>query len=419
MQALLDNKGIMNGYVPTYGMISADEYIITDAFYNSRTPALKAAYTWKKYSIDGENDWSKAYNAVYNTNLVLEQLQNIKRTTGNEQDFDNIKGSALFYRSFYFLQLLWNHAKAYDAATASKDLGIALRQTSDFNVPSVRTTAEAGYQQVISDTKSALQFLPVLSSVATRPSKCAAYGLLARCYLSMRDYANAFLYADSSLRLNDRLMDLNGDTDIPEGIAARLPFVTFNKETIFYANFNPIYYLFNTDATSRSYMDTTLISMYEDNDLRKVAFFDIWTPGRYFFKGSYSGQYYVPFAGITTSEMYLVRAEAAIRIDNMQAGLDDLNALLSKRYKDGTYMPYHPTDVEESLRIVLNERRKELVMRGLRWSDIKRLNKEGANIILKRVVNGEPFVLSPNANYYALPLPDDIIRLTGMPQNEE
>ena len=63
------------------------------------------------------------------------------------------------------------------------------------------------------------------------------------------------------------------------------------------------------------------------------------------------------------------------------------------------------------------ERRKELTKRGVRWIDIKRVNKEGANIILKRVEDEGVYTLLPDANFYALPIPDDIIKQTGMPQN--
>ena len=50
--------------------------------------------------------------------------------------------------------------------------------------------------------------------------------------------------------------------------------------------------------------------------------------------------------------------------------------------------------------------------------DIKRLNKENKNIILKRVEDDGVYTLMPNDGFYALPIPDDIIELTGIPQNK-
>ncbi|SEM08104.1 hypothetical protein SAMN05216436_101351 [bacterium A37T11] len=56
-------------------------------------------------------------------------------------------------------------------------------------------------------------------------------------------------------------------------------------------------------------------------------------------------------------------------------------------------------------------------MRGLRWMDIKRLNKEGANITLTRNLNGQIYTLPPNDPRFALPIPEDVIDLSGMQQN--
>ena len=49
--------------------------------------------------------------------------------------------------------------------------------------------------------------------------------------------------------------------------------------------------------------------------------------------------------------------------------------------------------------------------------DIKRLNKDGAGITLKRVINGETFLLPPNDPRYAVAIPEDVIATTGMQQN--
>lgn len=85
-------------------------------------------------------------------------------------------------------------------------------------------------------------------------------------------------------------------------------------------------------------------------------------------------------------------------------------------------MPYIPITAgssDEASQLILQERRKELLFRGLRWIDIKRLNKEGAGIVLKRKVGEDLYQLSPNENKYALPLTTDIITLARLEQNPQ
>lgn len=114
----------------------------------------------------------------------------------------------------------------------------------------------------------------------------------------------------------------------------------------------------------------------------------------------------------------MTRAESSARLGKTVDAMDDLNTLLKMRWKNNVDYPVlRAENAEDALAIVLLERRKELLMRGLRWIDIKRLNKDGSNIVPTRVVNGETFSLEPNSSFYALPLLDDIIRLTGIEQN--
>lgn len=413
-QALLDGTSVMNQQsTACYGEASCDEYFLKEADFNSLTPALKAVYTRVYYPIEFGNDWNVCYQPVYNANLALDLLKEISRSDKNASAWDNVKGSALFFRSYYFLSLLWTYAKAYDSATANTDLGIALRMTSDFNVPSTRASNQQCYEQVISDTKASITLLPDYPLHVMRPSKGSAYGLLARCYLSMRDYKNALLYSDSCLQLNNQLMDYNGDPDI-QGLSASYTFKQFNKETIFYTEMSSFFSIYKTNSKGR--IDTLLYNSYDSDDLRKACFFKMNADGYEQFKGSYTGSL-VCFSGIAVDEMYLIRAECNIRMGHIQEGQEDLNTLMYKRIRTGVFQPYVFTTQENALKEVLLEREKELVMRGMRWIDIKRLNKEGDDIVLERNIDGQIYTLQPNADFYALPLPDDIIKLTGMLQN--
>jgi len=413
LQALLDEDALMNGRTPAQMEASSDEYFLSTEEFGYLDQDSQYAYLWLQYLTASGKDWGDAYVGVYNSNLALELIQKIKRNKDNKDNWDNVKGSALFYRSYNFLNLLWSFTVAYDSSSARMELGIPLRKSSNFNIRSVRATNEASYNQVIYDTKEAIPLLPDYPRVLTRPSKEAAYGLLARCYLSMRKYKDALLYADSSLNLNHQLMDYNGDSDIPEGIEASKPFNQLNKETIFYSLMNGNYYSYITLEIGS--IDTAIIKLYDPNDLRLTAFYKDNALGFKSFKGCYGTNYM--FSGITTAEMLLIRAECYIREGDIAKGVADLNTLRAKRFASKDFVKIKMTTMKEALDFALNERRRELVMRGLRWMDLKRLNKEGRGIELKRFIDGKTYILLPNAYYYALPLPSDIIKLTGMPQN--
>jgi starch-binding outer membrane protein, SusD/RagB family len=410
LQAILDNATDMNLKTPSFGEISADDFFLLDAIYNARTEINRNAYTWTPFDYVYPNEWSVNYFPVYNANLCLQRIELVPKTTQNTLGWDNIKGSALFYRAYHFLNLAWTFSKAYDNTSAQSDLGIVLRLVSDPNIPSVRASVENTYQQIIADAKEAAVYLPDNPQHVMRPSKAAAYGLLARTYLSMRQYDSSVKYSNLSLQIKNQLVDYN-----TVNTGASLPFTRFNTETIFYTEMGRAYSgVFPVNA----FIDTMLYATYATNDWRRAAFFTTVT-GFQQFKGTYAGVNNTLFTGIATDEMYLIRAESYARTGDKDAALSDLNTLLVKRYNTTGFMPLTAVTTQEALNIILLERRKELLMRGLRWADLKRLNKEGLNIVLTRIIAGQIFTLPPNGNRYALPLPKDIIDQTGMPQNPQ
>lgn len=158
---------------------------------------------------------------------------------------------------------------------------------------------------------------------------------------------------------------------------------------------------------------------YAANDLRKSVFIEQNRPDRNF-KGSYSGDFfsYGIFAGLATDEVYLNRGEALARTNRITEALKDLNALLSKRYRAGTFTPVVLTDADQVLRLVLSERRNERQYRGTRWTDLRRLNQDSRfAITLKRNIDGTEYTLPPNSPRYLFPIPDNEIGTSGIPQN--
>jgi hypothetical protein len=125
------------------------------------------------------------------------------------------------------------------------------------------------------------------------------------------------------------------------------------------------------------------------------------------------------FSGLATDELYLVRAECAARNGNTAAALGDLNALLSKRWKTGTYVPLSAGSAEAALNLIITERRKELAGRLIRWSDLKRLRSDSRfAVTLSRKINGQVFSLTPDSRRYAYPIPFDETSASAIQQNE-
>src|SRR5690606_6838437 len=105
------------------------------------------------------------------------------------------------------------------------------------------------------------------------------------------------------------------------------------------------------------------------------------------------------------------------RENDSEGALRCINRLLAHRMEKASFVPYDQPPGGNLLDFVLNERRKELLMRGVRWLDVKRLNKEGRNIGLTRQINVETKVLLSIDLRYALSLPDDEVQLSRMEQN--
>jgi hypothetical protein len=318
-----------------------------------------------------------------------------KNFTGEQAD--NIRGQALALRAFRYLDAAQIWCKVYNPQTAGADLGLPLRLDPDMNTPSVRSTVKQTYDQIISDLQTAIPLLLPKQISGMRISRAAAYGLLARTYLFMGDYTNALH--------NNELLDFN--TLNPN---IEYPIEEMSKEVLLWAAMKYEYHLIPAKIPDHIYQ------MYDNNDLRKTVFFNKNTANEVLFKGYYNNVN-GPMVSVATDELYLMAAECNVRLNKIQEGMGYLNNLLAKRWKTGTYVPVTASSQQDALNIILKERRKELLIRGVRWSDLKRYNRDGANITLTRTVNGQTYTLPPNDLRYAIAIPEDIISLTGMPQN--
>jgi len=330
-------------------------------------------------------------------------MENLKETAADRKKYNHILGQAYFARAFACFDLVKNFAAPYDADSAPQELGIALKLSPNVDEVVERSSIQENYDQILYDLNRATSLLDApITLDRNRANKPSAYALAARIYLSMRNYESAETYADSCLAMYDKLIDYN-----TVSLIAAAPFTLGNEESMLYSTVGRNYSLVLYASTQNMSIDNGLYDLYDENDLRKSIFFSKNTAnGLIKTKRGYSGSSRFPYSGLATDELYLIKAECAARKNDLHTCKDYLFKLLSKRYKTGTFTMDNFSRQHEALNKVLIERRKELVWRaGLRWDDIRRLNKEGANISLRRKLGNETYVLKAGSPQFAFPIP--------------
>jgi starch-binding outer membrane protein, SusD/RagB family len=400
-RSLLDNYIVMQE-TPELGELSADNFYLNNAGWQA-LPSLKEqnAYIWASDIYGGKGgveDWDDPYQQVFYANVVLKGLTGIPMDGAGQ--WKDLEGSALFIRAYAFYNLAQVFAGVYRIGAANADPGIPLRLSPDIDQTSTRANLNDTYKQILLDLKRASGLLTGNRDIAhlNRPSKPAVLAMLARVCLSMGDYDEAGAYADSCLKIYCSLIDYN---KVPDSTTN--PFVLTNAETLYQSHLLTSSGVLVARFQKNAFVDSNLYRSYADSDLRKVIFYD----SNANIKDSYSGSLH-PFSGLATDEVYLIRAECYARHSDTVSALNDMDSLMVNRWIGRKFIPYIPGSPTAVLNVVLTERRKELVFRGLRWTDLRRLNADGANITLTRYLNMKFYSLGPTDQRYILPIPPDV-----------
>jgi hypothetical protein len=347
--------------------------------------------------------WSMGYSAIYNANVVIDAVDKNLFSDATDSEKAILKAEALFIRAIAHHNLVRNFALPYSNAPTT-DPGIPIRITRPtptealINVP--RSSVAAVYQQIIVDLKAAESILPTTNT--GRATNWAAKGLLARVYFDMGDYTNAFLYSNDVI--------VNGGFTL--GNSVTLPFRNVGPTQ---ASGGVIFQILNVTGDDNSsklrgelsnsnpssvifYMSPTLYQTYAANDARRTLLINpsgVTKP----FSLKYTGSNPVNIPVIRLAEMYLTRAESAVRKGGYVVTdvREDYNKL--KRLA-GIPEDNLSVTAADLLTAIQAERRLELAMEGDRFNEMRRL---------KQQVRGLPF----NDKSQLLKIPDSETRANG------
>lgn len=378
-------------------------------------------YTFKSVIFsDSEEDkfWTNTYARIFYFNSVIDRV--LDSTVGTEAQKRSIRAEALLGRAFEYLTLVNLYAKHYDAQTASTDPGVPLVLEAEIDRGNLkRASVQEVYDQVRTDLEEAIQHLPETPKYnACRGSIYAGLGLLARMYLYMGDYTQALSYANRSLEKNSSLLDLKNYRVVkPEAAIGRnnVPDLDKNPENIYIRMAPYVYGMSRTACVSED-----LLALYDKTNDQRALIFITNTPFGVSVSNYVWMQYIRTNLGIATPEIYLIAAECEARVGSKTRAMELVNTLRDNRILNHTALV--PASDDDVLRIVLEERRRELPMIGiLRVPDLKRLNTDARFAKTITHISGtDTLTLVPGDKKYILPIPSVVMRFNPgtMVQNE-
>ncbi len=336
---------------------------------------------------DIEEYYQVHYIALTNVNNFLNNIDEIEAEDSSEiETLQKYKGEAYLMRASLIHNLVRYFAKAYDPATASSDLGVAIPLEYDPTAKPSRESLEATYAQIQNDLNDAKALLPDVSqAMSIHLTKDFAHAIQARVSLEMHDFQGAIDAADEIIpnyplasnqsELESLWTDDNSSeilvklyTSSQEGRAAGPSYINLN---------------FSSQRYVPDFVPTKkVIDLYEDGDFRKDVFFtekNVYIAGSTYNNVKLINKYpgnpeydsnpnfsdYVNAPKLfMISEAYLIKAEAQAR-GSIGDPIATLNLLRDARGAD-------PLTSGDAFELVKEERLREMLAEGQRILDLKR-----------------------------------------------
>ncbi|SMD02181.1 RagB/SusD family nutrient uptake outer membrane protein [Pedobacter africanus] len=347
-------------------------------------------------------------NWYYLINMSSHIVEKTSRLTTTDPRKNEIIAEASFLRALGHFSLLRLYGQFFDT---SSEYGVV---TWDVPVKDVtakpRATVSETYAQIEKDLKFAIANAAQYTS-AKYVSKQAANMLLAKVYLYKRDYAQAALYAATTI-------DQKGNAGLEAKFADVFTKWFNSKEALLAPPFDDKNERNNKAFAFRSYVlprQSYYLSMAGDPRQSVTVYFTA-PPGNLIRNGKFNNtsingqsltantEYF-----LRLSEAYLILAEALIRSGNsadLAKGRDMINVVRGRA--GATLIPATVQTKAELLQAVLKEKQLELGCEsGEEWFDLVRFMVEGDI----NIVNYKPNVTSKTR--YIVPIPDATVKASN------
>lgn len=314
-------------------------------------------------------NWGELYKTIYNANNVIEGLT--KSTSINAVKSKQWIAEAKFLRaySYFYLTNLWGNVPL--VLTTDVDVSALLPQSSQ----------ETVYAQILLDLTDASKDLPAdyknYDQERIRATKWAAEALLARVNLYLERWNEASSHASAVINETGTYGLITGLTD------TNSPFIADNKESILqipYFNVDYTYEGSSVFTTAGTLLLRKGNALFETGDARKTNWTIDINDRLGVFLGIAPRKYQNDFGDspserstlLRLAELYLIRAEARVKSNDITGAQQDINAIRNRALLDNTTV----TNPNQLLDLIALERQREFFAEnGHRWLDLKRTGK--------------------------------------------
>lgn len=388
--------------------------LMNDNFVTAATLAgnrlTKANYMWDETAdrIDlnqaDETTYYGQYAGISTFNLIIENALTTTEATDAEKRI--VWAEAKILRAMSYFNLVNFYADTYTAANAGK-LSVPLITSASINAPSKQVTIQEMYDFILKDVSEAIPYLPKVSQTALHPNLGAGYAFSARVYLQMNNYTEALKYADLALTENNKLYDW-------------VAYYNSNKTIIdtpnsYTTTVSPMGYTYSENYTFRHGSNRSLArelsipveraQRFETGDVRFKSRWKLRTVGTdTYYYSTLSGMY--NFGGITTVEVYLIKAECLARDNKISEALGVLNTVRKTRILPADYADIATTDKAVALKAIFKTKQNELLLTLIPFADARRLNAEGVYpVSFTKTAGATNYTLSSTSHMWTMTFP--------------
>jgi starch-binding outer membrane protein, SusD/RagB family len=404
----------------TQAVILLNDRFVSSMYVNYY-PYWGANYNWDEsanrveMNNSDETTYYNTYAAISSCNLIIENAPGATEAT--EEEKNEVIAYAKVIRSMCYYVLTNYYADTYDASTASTKLSVPLITSAEVGAAYTQVTIQKMYDFIISNVEDVIEagYLPETGMTILHPNLGAAYAFLARVYLQMDNYTKALEYANLALGQNDELFDWTAYyATYQSQIENASSYVTtpspFGYDYV--ENYN-----YRHGATSYSSSENNLLveraARFETGDARFAARWKYYTVGSdTYYKSTTSG--YFNYGGMTTVEVYLIKAECLARAGQYQDAMDILNDVRKTRILASGYADLTATTEAQAIENIRRTKDNEMIFSIVPFADARRFNKETAYArTMTKVVDGETKTLSPTSHLWTMPFPMGAIKNHG------